>query len=343
MKFLKKNKKKILIVLGTIVLLILLSGIFKPKKKIESSIVSRGNVQETLTLSGEIDSSQKASLAFQAGGKLAWVGGQEGAYVYKGQSLASLDIRALKIGLNKSLNIYQITRNDFEQANFDNKDWSTNPDSDYRTRVNRILDKYQLTLNNSVLDVEATNLQIELSSISAPISGILTKVVNPVAGVNVSPMQVQFEIVNPDTLFLSVAADQSDIPNIKIGQQADIVLDAYPDEKLKGEVSKIAFVPKAGETGTVYEVKIALTDFKNKDQRYRLGMTADATFVLKEAKDTFFVEPQFVKSDKEGKYIVVENGKKRISIQTGIESDSKVEIMGDIAIGVKVYSLDLSK
>jgi RND family efflux transporter MFP subunit len=338
MKFFKRNRKKILVIAGIILFVLVAFNLFKNKKKPETATIEKGNIKEELTLSGELDSYEKVGLAFQTGGKLAWVGAKEGDYVYKGQSLASLDTRALNINLKKTLNIYEISRNDFEQANFDNRDWQVNPDADTRDKISRVLDKYQLSLNNSVLDVEATSLQTELSSISTPISGIVTAVSSPVAGVNVSPSATQFQIVNPNTLFLSVTADQTDVPNIKIGDEAEIVFDTFPNDFLKGKVSKIAFTPKVGETGTVYEIKIDLTGVNNKDLKYRLGMTADANFILKEKSDVLMVQAGFVKEDANGKYLLVGSVKNRVYVETGIENGDKIEVAGKIKEGDIVFN-----
>lgn len=317
--------------------------LFKPKKEIATSTVQIGNIKEELTLSGELDSSESVSLAFQGGGRLSWIGVEEGDYVYKGQSLASLDTRIEDISINKALNVYSITRNDFEQANYDNRDWRVISDVEERNRVDRILQKYQLTLNNSVLDVELQSVTREYSGLVSPINGIVTGVTSPIAGINIPPGQTQITIVNPNTLYVSVTADQIDIPFIKMGDTAEIIFDAYTDDTVKGEVNYISFVPKVGETGTAYEIKIALKGVNNRDLKYKIGMTVDVNFVLAEKKDVLFVEPQFIKTDKKGKYIVVDNGKRRIEVETGIEGDSKVEIRGDFKQGDKVYSVSLSK
>ncbi len=338
MEFFKRNRKKILLVVSTLLIVLIAFSLFRNKKKSETAVIDRGIIKEELILSGELDSYERADLAFQTGGKLAWVGVKEGDHVYPGQALASLDTRALNLNLKKTLNIYEISRNDFEQANFDNKDWQVNPDADARAKISRVLDRYQLGLNNSVLDVEATSLQIELSSITTPIGGIVTAVTNPVAGVNIIPTTTQVQIVNPNTLFLSVTADQTDIPNLRIGDEAEIVFDSFPGDKIKGKINKIAFTPKTGETGTVYEVKIDLIRVNNKDLKYKIGMTADATFIIKEKSDVLIVPFGFVKEDAKGKYLFVGSLKNKVYIETGIESGDKIEVMGKLKEGETILN-----
>jgi len=334
MKFFKKRKALTIVIILVVVALGAYFIFKKPKTTTSTATVQRGDVVQTLTLSGELDSHQKADLAFQSSGLLTSVAVKQGQKVYQGQYLASLDTRAQKLNLQKSLNLYSITRLDFDQTNQDNKDYLENPDSLYRDTVKRSLDKTQYTLDNSVIDVQSQDLSIKLASITSPIGGVVTAISNPITGVNVAAYQPQITIVNPSTVYLSVSADQTDIPNIKVGQQADIVFDAYPDQTVTGTISNIAFVPTAGEVGTVYAVEIDLTAYDNADLKYKIGMTADADFVVEQKKDVLYVEPQYIKEDANGKqYLLVGENKKIVYVQTGVEGDGRVEVTGDIQQG----------
>ena len=59
-------------------------------------------------------------------------------------------------------------------------------------------------------------------------------------------------------------------------------------KKMDGTIYFISFIPKAGETGTVYEIKMALNDNTNEQNAYRLGMTGDATFTLQEKENVVY-------------------------------------------------------
>lgn len=255
----------------------------------------------------------------------------------KNQGIASLDTRLSNINLKKSLNIYSITCLDFDQLNKDYEKYEENTDSDYREKIKRILQKNQLTLENSVLDVESLDLAIKLSSISTPISGIVTKVSNPIAGVNVLPNQSQFEIVNPATIYFSVSVDQMDLSGLTKDKEVEVVLDAYPEVKLLGKVDNISFVPVLGETGTVYEVKILFENIDNKDMKYKIGMTGDANLILEKQKNVLFVPLEFVKEDVKGKYLLVGKKMEKVYVETGLESDTSVEIKNNIKEGDIVY------
>lgn len=337
MKIQTKNRKWLFVVIGTILLILSFFVLRKPKEELENFTIKKGEIKKEIGLSGKIDSEEKVSLQFQQGGLMSWIGVKEGDFVRKNQTIASLDTRSANISLKKALNMYSIARLDFDQTNEDYKNYQENTDIDYREKIKRILQKNQFNLENSVLDVEALDLAIKLSTITTPISGVVTKVFNSVAGVNILPSQSQFEIVNPSTLYFSVSVDQIDLPDLNQGKEVKIVLDAYPDIELSGKVESISFTPVLGETGTIYEVKVKFINLDNNDMKYKIGMTGDAKLVLEKKENVFFVPLDFIKEDLKGKYLLVGDKKEKIYIETGLESDSLVEIKGNIKEGDLVF------
>lgn len=335
LNFLSKRKRLVIVFLVGAVVLIAGRSYFSSKsRQPKTTNIQKGVVREETTLSGVLDAEEKVTLQFQTGGLISWVGVKEGDKVYKYQGIASLDSRQTKKMLDKYLNLYMKTRWDFEQLQDDNKDWEIRDLSDEaRTKVRRILEKSQFDLNNSVIDVEVQDLAIKLSSISTPISGVVTKVTSPFAGVNISPQQALFEIVNPASLYFQVTADQEEVVNMENGQDAELTLDSFPEEKLKGKIYFISYTPKQGESGTVYAVKVSIDKKSEILSRLRIGMTGDAAFITKEKEGVLFVEPKYIKSDKEGSYLLIGKEKRKVHIELGIESEDKVEITGDIKEG----------
>lgn len=329
------RKKRVLLVLIILLPLLIWGGsnfLSSRNKQTASTVVKRGDIKETLTLSGKIDADEHVTLQFQVGGLLTWVGVKEGDYVQKYQGIASLDQRQLQKTLTKKLNDYMTTRWNFEQTKDDNKDRVVTD------AIKRVLEKSQFSLDNSVLDVELQSLSVEFANLSTPISGVVTRVDTPFAGVNIyTPNLAQFEIVNPDTVFFNVNADQTEVTKLKLGQKTSIVLDSYLDRQFEGEIKNIAYTPKEGETETVYAVKILLRDLSNKDLIFRLGMTGDAEFTVAEEKDVLSIPSQFIKSDDKGKYVFLGNGKKKTYIEIGLETDTETEVKSGLGVGDIVY------
>lgn len=296
---------------------------FGPKdtngKKDMSYTVKRGNLKETLSLSGEINAYEKATLRFQTSGYLAWVGVKEGDTVKKYQGVASLDQAELKKNLRKYLNTYMSERWDFEST----KD-SSGDTSIMTTAVRRAFEKAQFDLNNAVLDVELKDIAVKYANLWTPIDGIVTRVAAPNAGVNVTPTQAEIEVVNPATIYFSATADQTEVSKLTASMSGTITLDAFDKQPITGAISNIGFTPKSGETGTVYEVKLSMIHASN-PMLLRLGMTGDVDFTIKELPNVLYVPAKFIKTENSKKYVLNQNNEK-IYLTAGEEMDGDVEI-----------------
>ena len=295
--------------------------------------VSRKTLKETLSLSGTIDASQKTTLRFPAAGKITWIGVKEGDSVKKYQIIAEMDQRSLQDTLSKYLNTYLKSRWEFDQIKDNYKDTAVS------TAMQRILDEAQFDLNNTVSDVQIQSLALEYSKLSSPIDGIVTKVTSPIAPVNIYlPTQAEFDIVNPKTIYFAATADQTDVINLKKGMTGKITLDSYPDATISATITDIAFTPKVGETGTVYEVKMSLSSANN-SLMLRLGMTGDVDFTISETPDTIVIPTKYIKTGKnQEKYVFVlekdQKIKRPISVSDSV--DSTTAVTSGLSAGEKI-------
>lgn|SRR3989344_2000466 len=329
-----------LIIIGIIVIYRFQSFSAPAQQRTNRYTVKKQKVKETLSLSGSVDAEEHAVLRFQSSGRLSWVGVKEGDRVNKYQTIASLDQRELQRNLKKYLNTYVQERLDYDTTK-EEKDIKNigGLSEDARRAALRVLDKAQYDLNNSVIDVELKQLSVEFSTIFSPIEGIVVRVDSPFAGVNVTPAQAEFEIINPQTIYFSATADQTDVVNLIDGMNGEITLDPYPDEKIDGTISTISFVPKQDETGTVYKIKVALQN-KGTDDRYRFGMTGDIDFTLKERTNTITVPSLYIKTEGNKKYVfMIENNQKiKRYVKTGETFDSTTEIKSGLKTGDVIES-----
>ncbi|MEK6953161.1 MAG: efflux RND transporter periplasmic adaptor subunit [Nanoarchaeota archaeon] len=293
--------------------------------------VKKQNLKESLTFSGEINAEEKVILRFQTSGRLSWVGVKEGDFVKKYQTIASLDQREVKKRLERTFQDYLLERTDFDQDL-----------SDYKVITNdsvkRILEKSQYGLNKAVLDVEIQNLTVEFSNLFTPIQGVVTKVGSPYAGVNVTPLQAEIEVINPQSIYFSAIIDQTELPGLEEDKDGFITLDPYPDEKIKTKITSISFTPIAGESGTVYEAKLLL-DVDNTKYKYRIGMTGDAEFVLREIENIIAVPSEFIRREGSRKYveIKVNNNRKKTYVTTGEVIDDFTQIKSGLKESDVIY------
>ncbi len=82
--------------------------------------------------------------------------------------------------------------------------------------------------------------------------------------------------------------NEVDIRKIKVGQQVRIGLDAFPDKKLTGEVTKVANVgmQRPNSDAKVFEVMIKVNEV---DGTMRPGMTTSNTIITNQFEDVVFV------------------------------------------------------
>lgn len=323
-----RSKRRLVLIL---ILLFLLAFSQYPRlraDKRDTAVATRKDIREELVLSGEIDADEHVTLSFQTSGLLSWVGVKENERVKKYQGIAALDVRLLRKNLEKELNDYLASRWDLDQVREDNEGKIVTD------KIKRILEKAQYDLNNSVIDVELQQLSIDLATLSTPIAGVVTRVSHPFSGVNVTPTTAQFEIFNPETVSFRVTADQSEVVGLSDGMPVTVTLDAYPQASIAATIARISYQPRLDETGTVYDVWLDITALT--DASVRLGMTGDARFVISEKSDTVIVPSRFVKSDGEGTYVLVGRSEKR-RIETGIETETEIEVVFGIIAGDVVY------
>ncbi len=297
--------------------------------------VKRQTLEEDLSLSGKIDAEEIATLHFQSAGRIVWSGAKVGDYLQQYQGIATLDARDIQTRLKKYLNTYEIARRDFDQSQSDTREVKIGTlTKDQRDQALRAFEKAQFNLNNSVLDVELQNIAAEAAYLYSPINGILVEAGGLYPGINVSPAVDTYVVVNPSTIYFSATADQTDIPQLSKLYEAKITLDAYPDETIDGGINQIAFTPKEGESGTVYEVKLSLNE-SNTTYKYRLGMTGDASFVLRKKEHAIAVPSRFIKTEKGEKYVFrQQNGQKvKTVVKTGDVYDTDTEIISGLQEG----------
>lgn len=304
---------------------------------LQSYSIKRENVREVLSLSGEVDADEKVTLKFQTSGRLTWVGVREGDSVKKYQTIASLDQRDISNRLTKYLNTYAIARNTFEETKDDNWNKKYDLSESIRKEAERVLENNQYSLQNAVLDVEYQNLSLEYANLWTPIEGIVTRITSPFAGVNITPAGAEFEVVNPKSLYFSISAEQSDVVKIKNGMRGEITFDAFPEKTYVGSVYFIAFSPRQGETGTVYEVRLKL-DEDAMELPLKLSMTGDIDFLFKEEKNAISIPSSYLKNDSKGDYVYFEKTKKeKRYVEVSEELDGKYIIKSGLTEGDVIY------
>jgi cobalt-zinc-cadmium efflux system membrane fusion protein len=122
--------------------------------------------------------------------------------------------------------------------------------------------------------------------IHAPVSGVITdQEVAIGAAVQAYSTPNPFTISDLTTVWIVCDVYESDMANVRVGQPADIKLNAYPDKVLKGTISNIGSILDPNIRTTKVRIEVA-----NPGEMMRPGMFATATLFGKE-KRTYAAVP----------------------------------------------------
>jgi multidrug resistance efflux pump len=127
-------------------------------------------------------------------------------------------------------------------------------------------------------------IELEQAALFAPRSGVICQCAVE-SGELAVPGVSLLQIADLDTVTLRVFIPEAQVGQVRVGQQALVLVDAYPGETFAGQVSFIGleaeFTPKNVQTqedrvDLVFAVRI---DLDNPDHRLKPGMPADAEIV----------------------------------------------------------------
>ncbi len=155
-------------------------------------------------------------------------------------------------------------------------------------------------------------------------------------GQNVTTQTVLFVI--SDRLVASVQVDEADIGKITVGQEAKIVLDAFPNEPVQAKVTKISREAIVVSDVVVYEVMVEPLKVPT---RWASGMTANVEFYVVR-KPNVLVLPKGVIRERDGRKIALVLASDQAEprkVETGATDGKMVEVISGLQEGDKVIQI----
>ncbi len=157
-------------------------------------------------------------------------------------------------------------------------------------------------------------------------------------------------VVLSDHLIVQAQVDETDIGKVRLEQEANISLDAYPQIKITGRVNHIYYESLIVNNVTIYQVDILPDEVPDV---FRSGMSATVSIVEKAKEDVLTLPLAAIKRGKEGTYVVVSRGPgqkpETRKIEAGIADEKNIEIISGLTADDKVlmtiqkYKADTSK
>lgn len=301
--------------------------------KVQTVKVNQGDLIQSVSTSGTINADQYAALTFPTGGKIQYVNVKSGQKVLVGQAIAGIDTVALNSAYQDAQNAYRATQAAVDYEHDQDKNYGSGEtflEKSTRTTA-------EVANDNAYNNYLAAQDNLKNANIFAPFDGIMDTVNPSSPGENVVAGTANYTIVNPDTVYFDAEVEETDLSNIAVGENVNIVLDAYPNETFVGKVVNIGLVAFTSSTGgNAYHVRISLPS--NDNLKFRIGMQGDVDIIYNTVSDILKVSSSAVVSDTNQNYVWgIENGKsKKINITAGAESDTETEIKSGLIQGQEV-------
>ncbi|MTK12616.1 MAG: efflux RND transporter periplasmic adaptor subunit [Clostridiaceae bacterium] len=170
--------------------------------------------------------------------------------------------------------------------------------------------------------------------IVAPYDGVISDIsVSSSDSVNAS--QQLMTIFDDKNLLTKISVDETDLANLKVGQKADIKVNAFPDVKFTGVIKDISQQGTYSNGVSNFDVTIAFDDIHD----IKVGMSTEATIVTASKDNVLAVPVEAVKDIKGEKYVLVFKDNTTPTLQkveVGISNGRMVEITNGLVAGQEI-------
>jgi len=308
--------------------------------------IKKQRISENLFYTGQIEAWKEGSITPDVAGKIAAIHVEEGDRVQKGQLLAELDTRALRLQFDQTTagvavaeaNYNDAKRNMDRMARLSQENAVSKQQAE---KINLAFEAAEAQLQQAKAASNLANHQLEVSLMKAPFNGIIATrssevgdMINPMMGGTGVLTLVDFSRVK-----IGIDVSHQDIIRINKGQPALLKVSAFPDEIFIGQVSVVNMAADILTKKFRVEVRV-----NNPDLVLRPNTFGEVTFEV-EIHENVLILPQIAVVD--GQFVFVANGNKaeKREVVLGIQNTEMVEIVsglveGDLVIVEGNYSMN---
>ena len=350
--------------------IVLLTSRLGGETSVETTSVVTAYPYQAVTLlnaAGYVVAQRKASVASKATGRLEWLGVVEGSVVKENEVIARIENKDVSAAADQARANATVAQAVIGQAEAELHD----ADAAYQRAKNLLAQKYvsqsaldsaearylkaKAGLNSAKAGLLAAQANARVAEVAvgqtlirAPFDGVvLTKNAN--VGDTVTPFSAAIDtkgavvtIADMSTLEVEADISESNLQKVRVDQPCEIQLDAFPESRFKGVVSRL--VPTVDRSKATVLAKVRFADLKGisgeagKAIRILPEMSAKVAFLSKEVteekrKPRTVVNPDAVAMrDGQSVVFVIAEGKARmVPVRTG-------ELLGD---ALTVSGLDI--
>lgn len=289
-----RNKWWIAIVLIVSILLCWwLCPFSKTKKKEYITIdITRGDITQSVTATGEIQPVNTINVGSQVSGTIENIFVDYNSHVRKGDILLTIEPSVLQSTVDEALASLDSMKSELKYAQSEyNRNKSLYEDGFIsRAEMEKsqtVFEQAQQAVNKAQYSYERAVTNLGYATITSPVDGtVISRKVDKGQTVAASFQTPDlFEIAEDlSKMQIETAVSEADIGMIKEGMPVTFTVDAYPNLTFNGNVQQIRLSPTTVSNVVVYTVVI---DVDNSDLKLMPGMTAFVTVVVANAKDAW--------------------------------------------------------
>jgi len=188
----------------------------------------------------------------------------------------------------------------------------------------------QAQLDAAHVAFEQAQNNLAKTKLVAPFDGVVATV-NYSAGDTVGT-NAAVNIVNLSNLQIQVTVAEVDLPKIKIGESAQVTLDALPGKTYTGQVTKLSPVGTITQGVVNYPVTVAIM---NADGAVVPGMTANLAVTVDQRDNVLLLPLRAIRTTGTQKAVTVlfKGQAIQTSVNTGLSNDQSVEITSGLQEG----------
>jgi len=377
----RKSRKKrflllALIIVITAIVIISLQSQREKAIKVNVTRVKKQDLKAIVSASGEVKPKKSVDISAHVSGRIIKIGVEEGQSIKEGDFLLKLDDTQYEANADRDRAIIRTFRAELIKAEAQLK-----KDESYYRRQEKLFDS-KLISRDQLEDAETQHdiskaqhsailyqiKQAEASHQSA--IDMLSKTVynSPIAGIITSLRVEEGEIAmigtmnNPGTVLMTIAdlsvmeveveVDETDVINLKLGQVADVQIDALPGENIKGEITEIgsSALRKNISTEESKDFKVVIT-LEDPPEILKPGLSASADIITAQRNGVLSIPISSlvlrdVASDsesssdeqEEGVFLVLGNQVKFQPVEKGILGEMTVEVTSGLEEGQRIVS-----
>ncbi len=301
-----------------------LANMPEPEYPVTVTTVNTANWVPTIESIGFIEPNQGVTLTTESSGVVQHIAFDSGSSVAQGQLLVSLNsdvekanLRSSKVRLPAAEAKYQRYKGLYQKGSVSKE----------------AFDDAEASYFSLQADIESLKAAIARREIEAPFDGVVG-IRNVFLGQYLQPGTDIVRLEDTSVMRLRFTIPQTEISEIFLGQQVNIVVDSFPDKIFNGNISAIE--PAVDYQSGLIQVQ---ADIPNNGGKLRSGMFARASIVLSPLTEQMVITQTAISYTLYGDSVFVlyeENGVKRVRqqvINIGERKADKVHILSGIEAG----------